>query len=70
MSMKKTAIVLILCIFWKWEFAQNTNEYPAEVLARIKQVENNLVPWAMAQDSQKFSLNGSIQNKRIKYCRY
>lgn len=65
MSMKKTAIVLILCIFWKWEFAQNIKEYPAEVLARIKQVENNLVPWAMAQDSQKFSLEERMAQYKI-----
>lgn len=63
--MKKVTTVILLSIFGNLIFGQNANPYSKEVLDKIKQVENNLVPWAMAQDSQKFSLEERMTQYKI-----
>ncbi|HJV79185.1 MAG TPA: serine hydrolase domain-containing protein [Paludibacter sp.] len=63
--MKKVAAVLAVIILGNFASAQNKNTYSKEVQDKIKQVENNLVPWAMAQDSQKFSLEERMVRYKI-----
>lgn len=63
--MKNVTAILLLCILWNSVLAQNANSYPKEVLDKIKQVESNLVPWAMAQDSQKFTLEERMVRYKI-----
>ena len=63
--MKKVTAILVLSILWNFTFGQNANSYSKEVQDKIKQVESNLVPWAMAQDSQKFTLEERMAQYKI-----
>ncbi|AYM99110.1 serine hydrolase domain-containing protein [Chryseobacterium sp. 3008163] len=63
--MKKITTVVLLSIFGNLAFGQNANTYSKEIQDKIKQVENNLVPWAMAQDSLKFSLEERMVQYKI-----
>lgn len=63
--MKKVTTVVLFSIFGNLVFGQNANTYSKEVQDKIKKVENNLVPWAMAQDSLKFSLEERMAQYKI-----
>ena len=54
--MRKIILILLFVILENQAFAQNVNSYSKEVESKIKRVESNLVSWAMAQDSLKFTL--------------
>lgn len=67
--MKKRHLSLILILFLQASFfckifGQKTN-YSKEVNDKIKQVESNLVPWAMDQDSLKFNLEERMAKYKI-----
>lgn len=63
--MKKVIAVLVFGILGNFVFGQKTNFYSKEVQDKIKQVENNLVPWTMAQDSLKFNLEARMAQYKI-----
>jgi CubicO group peptidase (beta-lactamase class C family) len=63
--MKKVTAILVLSILGFSVFAQNANSYSKEVQDKIKQVESNLVPWALDQDSLKFSIEERMARYKI-----
>ena len=63
--MKKIILILLFVIIENQVFAQNVSSYSKEVQSKIKQVESNLVSWAMAQDSLKFTLAERMSQYKV-----
>ena len=65
MKKNQFSMILLMMLFSYNLLAQIQGEYSQEIRDKIKQVESSLVPWVMANDSLKFTLEERMSRYKI-----